>query len=178
VSVRRLLAGTLIVVLAGLLTPTSAVAQESPSPTTCGYAPPTATVTPLGNETIRVEGGCCAPKSDVVITVTLDETGAVIGEKTVKAANDGTFKATINIGKNVGPATVTIVCGTGTGAVTVVRGITLFRDTGAAAANLAVTGDDTSIPLARLSVILLAAGGLAVYAARKRSSRGAKALTS
>jgi len=177
VSVRRLLAGTLIVVLAGLLTPTSAVAQEAPAPTDCGYATPTATVTPLGNETIRVEGGCCAPKTDVVITVTLDETGAVIGQKTVKAANDGTFKATINVGKNIGPATVNIVCNTGTGAVTLVRGTTLFMDA-AGAVNLPRTGDDTSIPLARLGVVLLAAGGLAVYAARKRSARGPRPLTS
>lgn len=177
-SVRRLLAGTLIVILASLFTPTIALAQQAPSPTVCGYAAPTATVTPLGNQTIRVEGGCCAPKSDVVITVTLDETGAVIGRKTVKAANDGNFKATINIGNNIGPATVTIVCGTGTGTVTIVRGTMLLRDAGTAGTALPRTGDDTSIPLARMGVVLLAAGGLAVYAARKRSSRSAKPLAS
>jgi hypothetical protein len=171
VSVRRLLASTLIVVLAGLFTTSSAAAQESPLPADCGYVSPTATVTPLGNGVVRVEGSCCAPRLDVVITITLDATGEVLGQKTVKADRNGDFKATINTGKAVGPATVTITCG----GVTQTLGTTLTAGTAAAA--LARTGDDSSIPLARLSVVLLAAGGLAVYAARKRSSR-AKALAS
>jgi hypothetical protein len=172
VSVRRLLASTLVVLLAGLFTASTSAAQESPSLEGCGYVSPTATVTPLGNGVVRVEGSCCAPGSDVVITITLDATGEVVGQKTVKADKDGNFKATINAGKAVGPATVTITCD----GVTQTLGTTLSRSTGGGA--LARTGDDTSIPLARLGVVLLAAGGLAVYAARKRSSRGARALAS
>ena len=37
-------------------------------------------------------------------------------------------------------------------------------------ADLPRTGDDTSIPLARMGAVLIAIGGLAVYVSRRRSN--------
>lgn len=161
-GIRRLVVGASAVMLAFVFTVSAASAQ--------GYPSPTGTVTDLGNGVVKVEGSGCPPKSDVTITITTDADGKVVGQKTVKAGNDGTFKATINTGGAVGAATVTIECG----GVTQTLGIMLFRDAGAS--NLPKTGDDSNIPLARLGVVLVAAGGLGVYAARKRAARSNRTL--
>ena len=164
VGIRRLLTGAFGVLLACILTASVASAGG-------GYPSPTGTVVVRGNGIVVVEGTGCPPKSDVNITITTDADGKIVGQTTVKAGDDGSFKATINTGRTTGPATVTIECGD----VTQILGTTLFVTAGQGS-NLPRTGNDSSIPLARLGLVLVAAGGLGVYAARKRSSRNAKAL--
>ena len=163
-GIRRLVSGAFGVLLAFLLTASVASAGG-------GYPSPTGTVLVRGNGIVVVEGTGCPPKSDVNITITTDADGKVVGQKTVKAGDDGSFRATINTGRATGPATVTIECG----GVTQNLGTTLFITVGQGS-SLPRTGDDSSIPLARLGLVLVAAGGLGVYAARKRSTRNARAL--
>jgi len=155
--------GVAIVVLCALL---------SASPASAGgeYQTPSATVEVLDDGNVRVEGSNCPPGSDVSITIRTDADDAVVGEATVEADAEGDFEAIIDTGNASGPATVTIECG----GMVQVLGVNLGGS--APAAPLPRTGQGSSVPLARLGIVLLTAGGLAVYAARKRSARSARAL--
>lgn len=98
---------------------------------------------PLGSATADVNG---------VATLTFTVPDLAPGDHTVTASGTGTDGAPLTVS-----ATLTIV-GESAGAG------------GAGGGPLPATGNDSSVPLARIGAVLLAGGALAVLAARKRRS--------
>jgi LPXTG-motif cell wall-anchored protein len=84
----------------------------------------------------------------------------VLGTTTSDANGHYSIAVVIPAGFSAGPATLT-ACG-----VSIVINIG-----GATVATLPRTGSSSSLPMARIAVVLVAAGGLLVLSARKRAAR-------
>jgi LPXTG-motif cell wall-anchored protein len=113
---------------------------------------------PNPGDSIVVSGDCFPPGSAVTVVLTQGGNSVVVGQ-TVSDAN-GHYSVTITIpaGFSAGPATVT-ACGL---SLTITIG---------GVATLPRTGTSSSLPMARIAVVLLAAGGFLVLTARKRAAR-------
>lgn len=168
----------------------AASAQEYPEPFLGAIVNP--------DNTVEVFGGGCPAGVAVDITITDDDTGELVASTTVDSDESGEFTAVLDAGDAEGPATVTAICGDlvqttqvvlvgaqvlpvvidpevpAVDPPTVLPGV-ITPATPAATGPLPRTGTD-SLPLARLALVLLAAGGIAVYTARKRNLRIARAL--
>lgn len=135
-----------------------------------GLAAPALAQSTQGNNVVRTDGTsvsaeCYTPGSTVTFVFTLS-TG---GTQTVTAVAGSDFVATAPR-----PANATGVSVTGTDCV---RGVQFTQSlvltpvqagTGTAGAPLPRTGDDTTLDLGRIGLFLVAAGGVAVFAARRR----------
>ncbi len=114
---------------------------------------------PSVGDTIVVSGSC-SPNAAVTITLTQGGQTVVVGQTTANGA--GQFSAGVTVPSNfaAGPATLS-ACGASIN-------ITLA---GGAVGTLARTGSDSDLPMAKLAVVLVAAGGFLMLAARKRAAR-------
>jgi hypothetical protein len=133
---------------------------------------------PPAQETIVVDDTVVVPGQDVVISFSGSPAGStwtftffsqpvVLGTATADAGGAVTFSATIPENATPGTHTITGVNETG---LSVSVSLTVTADAAQAAAtdgDLALTGRNT-VPLSRLGAILVAAGGVAVLAARRR----------
>jgi LPXTG-motif cell wall-anchored protein len=111
-------------------------------------------------DTIVVSGDCFPPGSTVTVTLTQGGNTVVLGTTTSDANGHYSIAVVIPAGFSAGPATLT-ACG-----VSIVINIG-----GATVATLPRTGSSSSLPMARIAVVLVAAGGLLVLSARKRAAR-------
>lgn len=137
---------------------------------------------PNPNQSGHLTGQEFAPDSDYTYTVTpagaqgitgsLGQAAQPVDTGSGTIESDGTFERDTAV---VGPGRFdVVVTSDGISASTVL----VVPVAGAAGGNngggnLATTGADSSIPLARLGVILVATGGVALYAAKKRQGRRA-----
>ena len=121
------------------------------------YPGPSVGAEVLGNGFVRVTGTGCPPGSDVLVEVQGGASAEGVADET------GAFDIDVVIGTAPGTYTITVTCG---------DVVQVFTVTIPAAAPLPDTGAGTSIPMTRLGAVLVAAGGLAVYLARRRA-RGA-----
>lgn len=162
---------TVILLLLGFASPARAgvVSDDyTPSP---GVTIDDSNVTP--GTSVTISGSGCGPDQLVTITF-LGETVA-----TTTTGADGTFSATFTVPDGTAPGTYTV---SAAGCGVEVLGITLtVREAGTpdpggsgsgstGSASLPRTGDETAT-LARVGILLVAVGGFAVYAARRRSAR-------
>ena len=115
---------------------------------------------PNVGDSIVVSGDCFPPGSLVTVTLTQGGNTVVVGQTTSDANGHYSVTITIPAGFTAGPATLT-ACG-----VSIVINIG-----GTAVATLPRTGSSSSLPMARIAVVLVAAGGLLVLSARKRAAR-------
>lgn len=128
--------------------------------------------TVVPGQTIDVNGAVSPGASTV--TFTFFSVAQSLGS--VTPAADGTFDASVTIPTDAELGSHTLVANDNTGlevsaALTVVAagaGEGAGAGAGAGAGDLPRTGDDTSIPLARIAAVLVAAGGAALYLARRR----------
>jgi 5'-nucleotidase len=125
--------------------------------------------TVVPGQTITISGAMTAGATS--ITFVFASTPSSLGS--VTPAADGTFSADVTIpaDASVGSHTITATDSTGfsiTGTLTVVGAD--GAGAGAGAGGLPRTGDDTSIPMARLAALLMAAGGAALFVARRRKA--------
>ncbi len=137
-----------------------------------GYTPLDVVATPNPDGTVTLTGSNCAPNETVTYVVrrgSANNSGRtpIIDQGSGTAGADGSFVLTTNQLPN-GRHNITVTCGDQTQVLTA----SINRGQGSAAAgtgsNLASTGSNSSIPMARLGIVLVATGGLAVYAAKKR----------
>ncbi len=134
--------------------------------------------TVVPGQTIDVNGAVSPGAS--AVTFTFFSVAQSLGS--VTPAADGTFDASVTIPTDAELGSHTLVANDNTGlevsaAVTVVAagagegaGAGAGAGTGTGAGDLPRTGDDTSIPLARIAAVLVAAGGAALYFGRRRRS--------
>ncbi|MFP5322545.1 MAG: LPXTG cell wall anchor domain-containing protein [Acidimicrobiia bacterium] len=129
---------------------------------------------------VTVTGENCVPAEDVDYTVERTSTSTQVdaGQTTADAEGDfGFTTAPLEEDRHE----ITVVCGDSVTvlAVNVDTAAPVAAPAPAAGAGaLPRTGADDSVPLARLGVILVAAGGVALYGAKKRNSRRAAFLGS
>jgi LPXTG-motif cell wall-anchored protein len=112
-------------------------------------------------DTVNITGTACGePNVDVTITATQGGQSVVVGQATT--GPDGTYTATITIPNTFsdGPYTISDSCGA-----------VLHVGSAAVATTLPRTGSSNTGTLWRIAVALVAAGGLLVLTARKRSAR-------
>jgi hypothetical protein len=172
----------LLLCTVGVIAATPALAQDD------DYTPPEETTVIVRPGEVEIFGANCPPNTQVDVTITLNETGEVVGTGQTESDDEGDFYLIVDTGDAEGPAQATIVCGDvtqvidimlvgGPTTVTTVTPVPTTVPTGAGPGRgpLPRTGSD-SLPLARLAVVLMTAGGLAVYASRKRATRRARAL--
>lgn len=136
--------------------------------------------TPTPGQTITIEGRTYAEGASMTVTMTSDP--VVLGSATANAAGVATLQATIPADTALGAHTLTAVGQAPDGseltqslAIEVVQadgGGDDDADTGGA---LPRTGDDTSLPLAKLGLGLAAIGGLITALAAKRRKATAMA---
>jgi LPXTG-motif cell wall-anchored protein len=132
---------------------------------TPGYVDPSVTVNdpnPDVGDSIVVNGEGCDPSSTLTLTLTQGSNSVVVGQATV--GPDGTFSTSITVPASftAGTATLSSACGSTTitiGGAAVSPGTSLPR-----------TGSSSTGMLWRVAVALLAAGGVLVLTARKRSA--------
>ena len=158
---------TLILAL-GLLAVLAAPAAAGVAPD--GYQPPSIQGQDLGNGNVRVTGTGCPANSPISYSVRRGAppgNGPVILTGTATADADGNFDFVVGPLPN-GQLTITVTCGS----VVQVLGVNLSSGAITPSSSLPRTGDDSSLPLARVGAFLVAAGGLTVYAARKRRHSG------
>lgn len=159
------------IVVGVLVLATPAGAQNTPY----GAQPDSATVsdsTVAPGESTTVTAQCFQPGSTVTFT-----DGQGFNATDVADAN-GVASVTYDPPPGNGPVTVT-ASGTGCDGEALVLGVQITRVAGVGAGAgtgnrpLARTGDDTSLELGRIGIALVAAGGLTVYALRRRQLRQA-----
>jgi hypothetical protein len=109
-------------------------------------------------DTVTVSATGCTPGS----TVTFSLDGSQIGSGTTDA--NGTASADVVITGSAGSHTITNSCNDAVISITI-EGAT------AAAGALPRTGSDSSLPLAKIAIVLIVAGGLLVAVARDRSKK-------
>lgn len=120
--------------------------------------PPGASVsdsTVSSGDTVTVTATGCEAGS----TVTFFLDGATLGSGVADA--DGTASADVVITGSPGTHQITNSCNAAVISVTIAGGTT--------AGALPRTGTDSSLPLAKIAVVLITAGGLLIIAARKKS---------
>ena len=145
-----------------------------------GYEPTDVQAEVNDDGSVTVTGENCPPNSNVHYVVRKgpppSPDGEVVDEGDTTSDADGHFEFTTDPLPN-GEYTIEVTCGGNS----TVLGVTVNRGTGGGnggnppagggGTDLPRTGDDTSIPLARLAAVLLATGGVALYAAKKRQNR-------
>lgn len=136
--------------------------------------------TPTPGQTITIEGRTYAEGASMTITMTSDP--VVLGSAAADAAGVATLQATIPADTALGSHTITAVGQAPDGseltqslAIEVVQADGAGGDDSDPSGALPRTGDDTSLPLAKLGLGLAAIGGLITALAAKR--RKAAALT-
>jgi LPXTG-motif cell wall-anchored protein len=157
--IRRIL---LLAFMALALLAAPVAAQDS------GYAPTNVTATVQPDRNIRVTGEGCPPGSTGTYELRRGASqgqGPVVDSGEFPVDDNGEFDFIADTDGRPGRYTITVTCG----GETFVLGVTV---PGGGAA-LPTTGSDDSLPLARAGVVLVALGGLAVYASRKRQRRSA-----
>jgi LPXTG-motif cell wall-anchored protein len=168
----------LALVLVGLMA-APAAAQQYPPVTNIITASATC---PTPGETLTVSAQTFAPGAEV--TVSLESTPTVLGTTTANGDGVATLEVTIPAAATSGAHTITAVglssAGTDVGATLDLNAaITVCAPEGAApgeaAGSLPRTGDDTSIPLAKIGLALAALGGILTALAAKRRKHGAVA---
>ena len=134
--------------------------------------------TPTPGQTISIEGRTFA--EGATVTVTLASDPVVIGSAAADASGVVTLQATIPTDTTLGQHTITAVGQAPDGSeLSVSVSITVVAADGAAddpaGGALPRTGDDSSIPLAKLGVALAAVGGVVTAVAAKRRKAAALA---
>lgn len=153
---RMFILGAMALIGLGVLAP-AAHAQYPP-------LVPGATVsdsTVSSGDTVTVTVTCDVP-AGTDITVFLD--GNDVGSGV--ADDDGTASIDIVVTGSPGTHQITNSCNTAVLTITIA---------GATAGNLPRTGTDNSLPLAKIAIVLIAAGGLLIVVARDRRSKNATA---
>ena len=149
-----------VVVLGVVFTAPAAYAQYQPGEPGLVVIP--STTTPGAQ--VQVQGFGCPRNSSVSIAI--DGTPVT---STVAANNaEGSFEATITAPSTPGVYTVSATCGsTVVSAALTVQAAAVAPDN----TNLPATGSGATLPLARIGLGLLAAGGFVVLAVRQRRTR-------
>jgi hypothetical protein len=133
--------------------------------------------TPTPGQTIDITVQTCAPGSSV--TVTLDSDQVVLGTPTADSSGVARLSATIPANTSLGAHTIIAVCtGADDAPLRLTAAINVVSAGGAgsgAGGGLPRTGDDSSLPLARIGLALLAAGGVVTAIAAKRRKAAAAA---
>jgi len=152
---RRVLAA--MMVMAAVLLPATAAYAGYDTPGTVTVDD--STTTP--GQTVTISGTNCVPGQ----TVTISLNGTTLATAVTK--DDGTFSATFNVPAGTAPGSYTVDAA---GCTTEVLGVTITVGAAAvpAAAALPQTGASNTEPLVRTGVVLIAVGGLVVFAVRKR----------
>jgi LPXTG-motif cell wall-anchored protein len=127
--------------------------------------------TVVPGQTITVSGRVTAGATTV--SFTFFSVAQSLGGATPAA--DGTFSSSVTIPTNAEVGSHTLVANDNAGlevsaSLTVVSAGTAGAGAATGAGDLPRTGDDTSIPLARIAALLVAAGGIALFFARRRKS--------
>lgn len=154
-----------------------------------GYTPMNVVADTNDNNSVTLTGDNCAPGAPVGYEVrrgavqSFRQPAAPLGNTPIvdsgtgTADESGSFSTTTNPLPN-GQFNITVTCGGDAS----VLGVSINsgqgnagggNNAGGGGAQLAETGSDGSIPMARLGVILVAAGGVALYAGKKRQGRRA-----
>lgn len=149
--IRRML---ILGVMALALFVPAAHAQYNPG--TPGASVSDSTVT--SGDTVTVTATGCEPGS----TVTFYLDGNTLGSATTD--DSGTASADVVITGSPGPHQISNSCNAAVISVTI-------AGAGATAGALPRTGSDSSLPLAKIAIVLIAAGGLLIVAARDRSKK-------
>jgi hypothetical protein len=133
--------------------------------------------TPTPGQTIDITAQTCVPGSSV--TVTLDSDRVVLGTPAADSSGVARLSATIPANTSLGAHTIIAVCTGSDGApLRLTAAINVVAADGAgsgAGGGLPRTGDDTSLPLARIGLALAAAGGVITAIAAKRRKAAAPA---
>jgi hypothetical protein len=133
--------------------------------------------TPTPGQTIDITVQTCAPGSSV--TVTLDSDQVVLGTPTADSSGVARLSATIPANTSLGAHTIIAVCtGADDAPLRLTAAINVVSAGGAgsgAGGGLPRTGDDSSLPRARIGLALLAAGGVVTAIAAKRRKAAAAA---
>ncbi len=123
-------------------------------------------------QTITVSGA--VTPGATTVSFTFFSVAQSVGD--VTPAADGTFSADVTIPTDAEVGSHTLVANDNTG-LEVSASLTVVAAGGGAAGagatgagDLPRTGDDTSIPLARIAIVLVAAGGAVLFFARRRRS--------
>lgn len=141
----------------------------APSALAGGSGPqPSATV---NGDSVTVTTTGCDPASSVSAELTKD--GATVATKTGTASGTGDASIVFS-GLSAGTYSAEVTCNVGGTPRTQVLGNLVVQaasaTTVAAGGALPDTGSDSSLPLARLGIVLVAAGGVAIFAGQKRRS--------
>ena len=164
---RKLVAGLGVVASLMLMVGGAASAQNYPGDATLTCTPLTVSV----GDNLSCTATGYEPDSTVTFHI-----NTVLGSAVADANGVASVTAPVPSGTPLGPVTVT---STGPGAdgtlelvlntnVTVVAAGS--SSGGSPQGSLPVTGSDSSVPIAQIAVVLIAAGGLALLAARRRST--------
>lgn len=148
-----------------------------------GYTPMNVTATVNSDGTVTLTGDNCPPNSPVTYVVRRGAVQSIrsapigntpiIDEGAGTSDDSGSFSFDTNTLPN-GRFNITVTCGGQASVLSAQIGAAQSGGQGnVGGGNLATTGSDSSIPLARLGVILVATGGVALYAAKKRKGRRA-----
>lgn len=119
---------------------------------------------------------CTATGYEPGATVTFEIGSGVLGSAVADANGVASITAPVPTGTPTGAVTVTST-GTGAGGGTTALVLNTNVTVHAAAlqpveaSQLPATGSDSSLPIAQIAVVLIAAGGLAVLVARRRSNK-------
>jgi hypothetical protein len=134
--------------------------------------------TPTPGQTITIEARTCEPGG----TVTFFLDSVTLASAVADSAGVATVQATIPAGTTLGAHTITATCTAPDGsALTLSAAITVVpaagAPTGGGAGALPRTGQDSSLPLARVGLGLAAIGGVLTAVAAKRRARKAAHVT-
>jgi hypothetical protein len=162
-----------ILVLGAVACAMLAVGLTAPAGAQAGYQGCVATfsdTTPSPGQTITISGTGATPNH----TVTASIGGVVIGSGTADAGGAFSFSATIPADVT-GTVTLSVDCNA-ENPNSVVEGITITVGAagGGGGAPLPVTGSSSTLPLAKLAVVLLSAGALMLVVSRRRSTKSVK----
>jgi hexosaminidase len=128
--------------------------------------------TPTPGQTVDITAQTCVPGSSV--TVTLDSDQVVLGTAAADSSGVAGMSATIPANTSLGAHTIIARCTGSDGApLTLTAAINVVAADGSGGGSstgggLPRTGDDTSLPLARIGLALAAAGGVITAVAAKR----------
>jgi LPXTG-motif cell wall-anchored protein len=164
--------GLALVLVAIMAAPVAA--QQYP-PGNCGLT--VSDTTPIPGQTITITAFTFEPNAQV--SITLGSNTVVLGTPTANASGVVTLQATIPSDTKLGHHTITATGPSASCAATITAAITVVPKAAAGAGGppsgpLPRTGDDTSIPLAKIGLGLAAVGGvLTAFAAKRRKAAAA-----
>ncbi len=158
----------LALVLVGLMAAPVAAQQYPPADNSITVSD----TTPTPGQTVTITAKTFLPGSTVSFTLASAPVG--LGTAAADAAGVSTIDAAIPADTTLGPHTITASGQAADGPLSLTAAITVVSADGAAApgtgsGSLPRTGDDTSIPLAKIGLALAAVGGvLTAFAAKRR----------